>query len=270
MTLDKDTNDALRAKFNPEGSQLRQVQMRLLEMLQRFDEYCRRHGVKYWLSSGTCLGAMRHGGFIPWDDDVDVEMEYGDYKRLLKLLRSHPIEGYILQDKHSDEEYVLNFAKLRDLHSNIEEYAGQDAHWQFRGCYIDIFPLLPSSSLWLHKRGLNIHNRLVHRHMRVEDERVRRFKITAGRRVFDYLAFPILRLLGSIGAGRCRRHIPGGAYHFRRDADDFRELRYVDFEGVSLPVPGDADAYLTRIYGDWRDIPDPDKIEVHIRRVTLD
>ena len=106
--------------------------------------------------------------------------------------------------------------------------------------------------------------------MRIEDERMRRFKIAAGRRVFDCLAFPILRLLGSIGAGRCRRHIPGGAYHFRRDADDFRELRYVDFEGVSLPVPGDADAYLTRIYGDWRDIPDPDKIEVHIRRVTLD
>ena len=203
--------------------EIKELQNKCLEITLVFKEFCEKHGLLFYLCGGGCIGAIRHHGFIPWDDDVDVEMEYGDYKRLLKLLRSHPIEGYILQDKHSDEEYVLNFAKLRDLHSNIEEYAGQDAHWQFRGCYIDIFPLLPSSSLWLHKRGLNIHNRLVHRHMRIEDERMRRFKIAAGRRVFDCLAFPILRLLGSIGAGRCRRHIPGGAYHFRRDADDFRE-----------------------------------------------
>lgn len=139
MTLDTATNQALRERFNPEGSQLRAVQMRMLGMLKQLDSLCREHNIKWWLSSGSCLGAMRHGGFIPWDDDLDIEMEYPDYKRLIRLLRQGAIPGFALQDRKSDPEYMLTFPKWRDLHSRIEEQSVQDRRWKFQGVYIDIF-----------------------------------------------------------------------------------------------------------------------------------
>ena len=60
----------LRERYNPDGSILRKQQLRMLEMLQYIDFVCKKHNIRYWLCSGTLLGAVRHGGFIPWDDDV--------------------------------------------------------------------------------------------------------------------------------------------------------------------------------------------------------
>ena len=64
-----ETQESLRAKYNPEGSELRRLQMRMLDILIVVDEICRRHDIPYWIEGGTLLGAVRHGGFIPWDDD---------------------------------------------------------------------------------------------------------------------------------------------------------------------------------------------------------
>ena len=111
--IDKQMQDSLRAKYNPDGSQLRELQLRQLEMLKFLDEVCRKHDLKYWLSYGTCLGAIRHGGFIPWDDDIDVEMPRTDYIKLQKILRAMPSCRYILQNAKSDQEFLLPFFKLR-------------------------------------------------------------------------------------------------------------------------------------------------------------
>lgn len=81
--IDPKLQAELRAKFNPDGSKLRNYQLYLLQMLKDFDTICNELGVKYWLSSGTLIGAARHGGFIPWDDDIDVEMTKDDYGPLL-------------------------------------------------------------------------------------------------------------------------------------------------------------------------------------------
>ena len=72
--IDKKLQQDLRERFSPEGSMLRKQQLRMLEILLYIDKVCKEHGIRYWLSSGTLLGAVRHGGFIPWDDDLDVEM----------------------------------------------------------------------------------------------------------------------------------------------------------------------------------------------------
>ena len=81
--IDKKIQENLRMRFNPDNSVLRKHQLRMLDMLIYFDNFCRKHNLKYWLSSGTLIGAVRHQGFIPWDDDVDVEM----LRRLFKNVR---------------------------------------------------------------------------------------------------------------------------------------------------------------------------------------
>ena len=72
--IDSKIQNKLREKYNPDGSLLRQHQLRMLKMLSYFDKICQEHNIHYWLSSGNCIGVVRHGGFIPWDDDIDVEM----------------------------------------------------------------------------------------------------------------------------------------------------------------------------------------------------
>ena len=88
--------EALRARFNPDGSLLRQQQQRMLELLIEVDRICKKHHITYWLSCGTLLGAARHKGFIPWDDDLDIEMLLPDYKRLLKVLPETSAEFSLL------------------------------------------------------------------------------------------------------------------------------------------------------------------------------
>ena len=75
------------SKYNPEGSILRRAQLRELEILIEVDKICRKHNIEYFLDWGTLLGAVRHGGFIPWDDDIDISVRRKDYSRLCKVLK---------------------------------------------------------------------------------------------------------------------------------------------------------------------------------------
>lgn len=109
-------------------------------MIKDLHEYCNRHQIKYSAIGGTLLGAVRHKGFIPWDDDVDIALVRREYDKLLKCLKEEPMEGYFLQDFSTEKHYIQPFAKLRkDNTLYIEEYnKNADIH---HGIFIDIFPL---------------------------------------------------------------------------------------------------------------------------------
>ena len=144
------TNEELRKRFNPEGSLLRRQQMRMLEILVEIDKICKKHDIRYWLSSGTLIGAMRHNGFIPWDDDLDIEMMRPDYLRLMEVLPSELPDWLALQNDETDPNYFFYYAKVRDRRSKMLEQNNYDRLWQEQGIYIDIFPL-EQHPIWLHK-----------------------------------------------------------------------------------------------------------------------
>lgn len=119
---------------------LKQHQLLMLDMLKEADRICREHNIKYMLFAGTMLGAVRHGGFIPWDDDLDIVMLRPDYERFLEIASGElNSDNYYLQKEFS-EHWPMFFTKLRKNGTAcIERYVPKDPKVH-QGVYIDIFP----------------------------------------------------------------------------------------------------------------------------------
>lgn len=255
--IDEATQRALRAAYNPEGSALRRHQLLMLDMLTWLDGVCTRHSVPYWLSSGTLLGAVRHGGFIPWDDDVDVELLLADYRRLVAILAAEaPAAGYALQTARSDPEFLFPFAKLRDTHTSIAEADGLDALQSYHGAYIDIFPIAPSCSRRLHRLGAKLVGTELK--MRVARPALRPL-LAPLRGVLKHVAYPLLRSLSSRGvidATTTLRHVIPSYFPAERIAGECVPAGRIMFEGRSFGSPCRPDLYLRRIYGpDYLSLP---------------
>ena len=263
-------HEQLRERFNPDGSLLRRQQERMLEMLLVFDEICRRHKIRYWLSSGTLLGCVRHGGFIPWDDDMDVEMLREDYQRLCKVLPSELPEHLALQCHDTDPNYFFSYGKLRDRRSRLEETNGYDRVFREQGIFIDLF-VLERSPLWLHKLSCATIGH-VYKILRTCSEGEERRAMRSVRRWYAFnhgLLYPVFRFLSRFGSRAFVRHTFGVPYHVPRRVADLFPLTTAEFEGHALPVPHDTNAYLTRMYGDYMRLPDLDKIQVHAARIEI-
>ena len=119
---------------------LRQLQLTMLEILRVFDRFCREHDLKYSLYAGSLLGAVRHQGFIPWDDDLDVCMSRADYERFLVLWQNNPQPGYVLQNKENSKYFDQSFSKIRKDHTTFlqDEIEIGNHH---TGIFLDVFPI---------------------------------------------------------------------------------------------------------------------------------
>ncbi len=118
---------------------LRQVQLVQLEILKEVKRVCDENNITYSLEGGTLLGAIRHKGFIPWDDDLDISMVRDEYERFLKIAPKVIDSKYIVQSWYSDQGYGLPFAKVRKRDTLYLEKATEKAVCN-QGIFIDIFP----------------------------------------------------------------------------------------------------------------------------------
>ena len=127
---------------------LRQLQLTMLETLKVFDAFCRKHDIKYSLYAGSLLGAVRHKGFIPWDDDLDVCMSRAEYDRFVALWEAERPDGYILQNKENTPAYWQSFSKIRKDHTAFVMYESEMGRFH-TGIFLDIFPIdrIPNGSL---------------------------------------------------------------------------------------------------------------------------
>lgn len=111
-----------------------------LEILENFIFCCEKINLKYYVTYGTLIGAVRHEGFIPWDDDVDVLMPREDYEKFITEAKEYLPENYFIQTMKTDPNYALNFAKLRDSNTTLFEKHVLDIDIN-HGIFIDIFPI---------------------------------------------------------------------------------------------------------------------------------
>lgn len=270
MMIDAELHRQLRERFSPDGSVLRYQQLRLLEMMTWLDAVCRRHGIRYFLGSGTLIGAMRHGAFIPWDDDVDLEFLRDDYQRLLKILPQE-CEGtdYVLQTHDSDPGYFYTFAKLRDCRTRLQEPHAYDRIFRYQGLFLDLFPLEPMAGAlhWLSNRAQG-RTYVVMKNPEYNDQQCQR-KTSAIYRFNQRFTFPVLRALSCLTDKDVLHYGPGIPYESTRLLRDILPLTEVTFEGRRFMAPHDADAYLRRLYGDWTKLPPIESIHTHVAKFEI-
>ena len=119
---------------------MNELQQKELDLLKEFVKFCELHNLTYFLIGGTLLGAIRHLGFIPWDDDIDVGMPRPDYDRFCELAEKHFVGDIFFQSYRSDKGYPYIFSKLRNSNTTFIEKIYRHVPMN-HGVYIDIFPL---------------------------------------------------------------------------------------------------------------------------------
>lgn len=227
----------------------------MLKLLLEFDRICQKHHLTYWLDFGTLLGAVRHQGFIPWDDDLDVSMPKKDYEKFLKIAASELPNEMFLQTKQTDP-YALNFiAKIRDRNSTLIDAweEGKEIRYH-QGICMDIFPAMRIDEKALKNklfRMFVIASKLTHnRYLRI-----------------DTLTKIFIKAVNAFSseAGECLVS-SGETMHYLKPvpAAEFFPLKQIEFEGHRFPAPHNSDLYLKQIFGDdYMTLPPKEKRKVH-------
>ena len=255
-------------RFNPEGSVLRLHQMKMLRILEFVDKVCRKHGIRYWLSSGTLLGAVRHGGFIPWDDDLDIEMLHRDYKRLMEVLPLELPSNLVLQTMYTDSNYVAPYAKLRETDSYISEVNNIGKNYKYNGVYIDIFYIEPVNyqMAWIASK----YHGYIYRLSYLKNDRLGVKKgIMRSLLLLTNILYPCIRMIVKLFPTKEYRLGLGSGFLGVRLLKDIFPLREISFEGKSFTAPTNVDSYLSHLYGDYMVLTDLSKITYHVQNVDI-
>ena len=260
-----ETPQELKELYNPEGSLLRQVQLRMLDMLLYLDKVCKENHISYRIDGGTVLGAVRHGGFIPWDDDVDVVVESPkDYKRLCRILKKNPHPQYVLQDDRTDRGCIKHWSVLRDLKSEYihldPKQSAIDLKMKYRGMQVDIFPYRPGVIPSIYYRYALLGRR----------ERywvVNKFWAARALHIFRRdICTPLLNLISKFfGDKNYYMHTYGeGFFPCRFHKNLLLPHKPIMFEGHEFPGPSDPYGFCKVLYGDYMDLPPKEKRNHHM------
>lgn len=264
------------------NEELTPLQNKLLEMLKWFHDYCCSNQIRYYAAGGTLLGAIRHKGFIPWDDDIDLVLPRPDYEKLISLF-NEPMNGYILETPYSgNKDYLYSFSKLYDTSTTLIENLRYKCR---RGVYIDIFPLDGLGNDEFYMRNFSKIDRWNMFLM------TRTCAIRKDRPTYKNAAIIISRLIPSIIIDNKELAIKIdrlAAMHDYESSDyvanvmgNYREKEIVKkhifgnptlytFENIEIFGAEHYDEYLTKIYGDWRKLPSKEKQVSHHDYVELD
>lgn len=261
--------DQLKNKYAPEGSLMREYQRKMLDEVVFLDRVCKDNHLTYFLTGGSTLGAVRHQGFIPWDDDMDIALPQKDYDKLVEILRKMDSEKYVLHDHQSDVDYVLCFAKFREKEGNLlGSFPDRGKLYKYKGVGVDVFSIGKNSFIRSFVCA-KLRVALLHYTYLIRNDKLRYFVTRIQWAAFQCLApltwpLNVFRKKGEMHYGIGQ----GPAKHYMWEQEVF-PLKEAAFEGVSLPIPHDSDAFLTHIYGNWRQVPSEDEIARTVHNIEL-
>lgn len=256
----------------------------MLNILVEFAKFCDEHNLMYYLDAGTLIGAVRHKGFIPWDDDIDVNMPQKDYDKFIELTRK--LEGYLTD--HIQVEYcedtTYTFLKISDDRTILVEFPEQNP--MEVGVYIDVFPKYGvADKSWKSKMICKVSEILGCMHWFChysvyawtrKDSVYSVSKRLAGKFLSPFFKdanWPV-RLQDAIMHRYAKRHpleeckyvttLTNGEFHKLAPKECFDGFQWLEFEGIKFKGPKDYDTYLHCLYkGDYMQLPPEDKRVQH-------
>ena len=255
-----ETDESLKEEYNPEGSPLRRGQHIMTDMLKYIDELCRKHHIEYRLDAGNVLGAVRHNGFIPWDDDVDIALFRKDYFKLYRVLKKEHHDRFVLQDGHTDKAFFLYYIKLRDKMSHMESESNRSDKLTYDGFQIDIFRMIKGPITFLIKLDTIIDNHI---------EQKLRMRNKVLWKLFHLfmsnIVHPIFRLCSFIFGDKTVVGYDYGLHAFERVRyDSCYPYKPIKFENVMLMGPSNPHAYCIEMYGKgYNSLPPKEKRNHH-------
>lgn len=253
-----------------ENYDIRPLQLKVLDILLAVDRVCREHQLRYYIIAGTLLGALRHRGFIPWDDDLDIGMPRKDYEIFMAHADTWLPAYYEAINGQNDPEYPLSFAKIQDARTTLIERK----HLKYTGgIYIDLFPLdgVPENKLvqWWHYSRFAWYNKMLYF--------IFRDPYKHGKGVGSWVPLLARKLYTRSGIQTRLREMMM-KYDFDEstkvcDYDDgrkgilpkavFGNPTPLQFEGKEVWGPAQPDTYLSQKYGDYMIIPPKEKQRQH-------
>ena len=260
-------------------SMTKEIQEKELTMLLYFKEFCDKHNLRFYLCGGGLIGAIRHNGFIPWDDDVDIGVPRGDYERLLMILKTKK-DGYKIQDETTEKKYFCPFAKLRKNGTVFKEKISIGLY-EDNGIYIDIFPIdtlseVSSLNTKIKLYKIKILNHALRfrycRELYCSSEKVSTFKhwILYIPFIFFSRDYLMKKLVNNMTSQNNReKHYAAnlaGTNKLEKEImeyDVFFPTKELEFEGKKYPCPNQIDQYLKKLYGNFMELPPMEKRRTH-------
>lgn len=235
----------------------------LLDLYLQFEEVCKKHGLRWFFMYGGILGAVRHGGFIPWDDDIDIVMPRSDYQKFMQLKDEFQYP-YFLQTPYTDPEFLYSFTRLRNSNTTAiaEKFRCQRMN---HGMYIAIFPLdnwvkedtetyneigelIKDNSTYMRMKYPTPDSRDLEMISHYKDknplwtyEEIQRLSMKYFKEYTSYVSIPTLRV-----------------YSYEKNifkTEDFSFQHFVKFEHLEVPIPNGYENVLCQIYGDYMKFP---------------
>lgn len=241
-----------------------------IEILDYLDTICQKHSIQYFLAAGTLLGAIRHKGFIPWDDDIDVILLRDDYEKLIKVLENEKSK-YKLLSRNTNSQYFYLFSKLVDSDTClIESDVPQIPEY---GIYIDIFPLdyLPNNYT---KRRREQRKILILRRFwgaaittkmkdSISKKIMKRIAHILGWRFFRDLLDRECKKINQTKTNYVECVVAADNPYRNVKREWFNTSINATFEGKQYPVPSRYDEYLTELFNDYMSLPPEEQQVTH-------
>ncbi len=259
----------------------KQIWACLLDLLAKVDAVCKKYSITYYAIGGTLLGAVRHRGFIPWDDDLDIAMMRKDYNRFLEVAPKEIRGKYFFQTTLTDQDYYKEWARIRNSETTgIHDH--NEMHKCNNGIYLDIFPLENYSPTFrgkLHQKVSMTLGRIltvkVHHNTRPRNS-MKSHIIYGISFLFNIrITHRIRERMETRNANKHSRYVTIGDVHFETyspekltfERTDFDDVVYLPFEDGKIPCPSGYDNILKTEYGDYLKFPPVEKRGLHHRMI---
>ncbi len=250
--------------------EIEQLKKRELEILHAFTSFCEANKLRYFMFGGSLLGAIRHKGFIPWDDDIDVCMPRDDYNKLSNMAGTEMGPDYFIQTHKTDPEYLLPFIKIRDNKSVFLELSVLNSNIN-HGIFLDIFPLnsVPESRLKRFFYNLKIYryNIPINKKFNLHEKEsiLKRFFKFLIAMPYNHLSIPELTKKREEFVIRHQyaksKYLACGLFSFKLvfNKTDFSSGIEWSFENMNVLVPVNWDNVLKTHYGNYMELPPVEK-----------